>query len=108
MSIIREYSGFVPPCGIYCGSCPSYTRNRSPCPGAGVHCRTRKCKTIYVCCVEKRGLRFCYECGSYPCARFRQFAETWTRCGQSLIENQKRIAELGVERWLAEMQGKTK
>ncbi len=51
---MKEYTGFIPPCGIYCGGCPNYKRDKNPCLGAEDHCKKRKCKGIYVCCVEKK------------------------------------------------------
>lgn len=102
-SATPAYRGFIPPCGVYCGSCPSYTRSRNACPGAEVHCRQRRCKSIYVCCVERKKLRFCHECRSYPCARFRRFAETWERCGQNLHWNQEQLRLSGASQWLAMM-----
>ncbi len=31
---ILQYDGFIPPCGIFCGSCPNYTREKNRCEGA--------------------------------------------------------------------------
>jgi hypothetical protein len=102
----QHYSGFVPPCGIFCGGCPNYRRANNGCEGAEVHCRKRRCKGIYVCCVERRGLRFCHECPTFPCARYRKFAATWLKHGQCLEANQARLLALGAPRWLAEWNAK--
>ncbi|MCG8539844.1 MAG: DUF3795 domain-containing protein, partial [Clostridia bacterium] len=74
---MKEYSGFIPPCGIYCGKCPNYLRDKNPCLGAEIHCKNRKCKGIFICCKEKKGHNFCYECKIFPCSRFKKFAESW-------------------------------
>jgi hypothetical protein len=99
---MKAYRGFVPPCGIFCGGCPSYHKERSPCPGAEIRCRERQCKGIYVCCIEKRGHRFCFECDIFPCNRFKRFAETWRKYGQDLIDNQAQLKRLDGDagRWL--------
>jgi hypothetical protein len=97
---MTQYRGFIPPCGIFCGTCRCFGWPEKPCPGAEVHCKQRRCKGIYVCCIEKKGLRFCYECDTFPCYRFRQFAVTWKKHGQDLIENQRQLKELGEEAWL--------
>lgn len=98
------YDGFIPPCGVYCGTCPSYNREHEPCPGAEVHCHQRRCKSIYVCCVERKGLNHCFECNVYPCARFRRFAQSWMKCGQFLSFNQTRLrVRLSDTDWLHEM-----
>jgi len=97
---MKEYQGFIPPCAIFCGECPYYIRERNPCPGAEIHCKARKCKTIYVCCIEGKGLNYCYECGKFPCRNLRNFAEIWEKNGQDLIQNQKELKRLGQRRWL--------
>jgi hypothetical protein len=97
---VTEYRGYVPPCGIFCGGCPRYLRERNPCPGAEIRCLQRKCKGIYVCCVEKRQYRFCFECDISPCSRFKAFADTWHKHGQDLIRNQEDLQELGEVEWI--------
>jgi hypothetical protein len=98
-----EYNGFVPPCGIFCGGCPNFTRDNKRCEGAEVGCKTRKCKGIYICCIEKKGLQFCYQCTSYPCNRFKKFADTWVKYGQNLLENQEIIKHYGKEEFIKKM-----
>ena len=97
---MKAYNGYVPPCGIYCGGCSRYQNGKkNSCDGAEVHCKTNGCKSIYQCSLE-RGLEFCHECGSYPCSRFRKFAETWLKYGQNLHENQELISKKGVDHFL--------
>jgi hypothetical protein len=80
------------PCGLYCGACPLYKAQsnralaeklasalglpveKSMCTG----CRAQKghivllgeqvCET-YDCCVNKKGLDFCYQCPDFPCSK---------------------------------------
>ncbi len=94
---MKKYEGMIPPCGIFCGACPQYEKLKSPCLGAENHCVKRKYKGIYICCIEKKDLKFCFECKSYPCSRFKQFATTWKKYGQDLIQNQESIKRM-VER----------
>ena len=98
---MKVYQGMVPPCGIDCTGCPNYQREKNPCPGAEEHCKIRRCKGIYVCCTEKRGLTYCHECKTFPCSRFRKFAQSWQKLGQDLVENQEGIKTLGAKAWLA-------
>jgi len=97
---MRAYHSFIPPCGIFCGACPVFVRQRKPCPGAATRCQQRKCRTFYICCVEERGLRFCHQCSSYPCSKFKKFAKNWLKYGQDMFENQRLLAELGEVGWL--------
>ncbi len=99
-----NYDGKPPPCGIYCGTCPNFTREKNRCEGAEIHCKIRRCKGIYVCCVEKKGLDFCYQCSSYPCSRFRKFSETWLKYGQDLLHNQEMIKNSGSKEFIKKMQ----
>ena len=31
---MKSYNGRIPACGVFCGGCPVYTREKSPCKGA--------------------------------------------------------------------------
>ncbi len=95
---MTPYNGFIPPCGIYCGECPYYLDGR--CQGAEIYCHERRCKSFYYCCLEKKSLRFCYECKTFPCSRFKQFTKQWEKYGQDLIDNQEKLRELDEEGWL--------
>lgn len=93
---MKKYDGRIPPCGIYCGGCSKYKNGKkNACDGAETGCR--KCKTIYVCCVEKKGLDYCHECDAFPCSRFKKFAVAWEKYQENLIENQKIISEQGIK-----------
>jgi hypothetical protein len=100
MSNKIPYSGFVPPCGIFCGTCPNFTREKNKCQGADIHCKTRKCKGIYVCCIEKRGLEYCFQCSIYPCSKLQKFANNWLKYGQNLLQNQNVIKNSGKDGFL--------
>ncbi len=101
------YNGFVPPCGIFCGGCPVFVRDKNRCEGAEIGCKKRKCKGIYVCCIEKKGLDFCHQCKSYPCSKLKKFAERWLKYGQNLLENQEFIKEYGKKKFIEKMKEKT-
>ncbi|MBU1568060.1 MAG: DUF3795 domain-containing protein [Proteobacteria bacterium] len=96
----KSYHGRVPACGVFCGGCPTYTRERQPCPGADKNIkRCEGCKTFHLCCEEK-GIRHCHECSDFPCKRFRDFAKRWLKYGQDFIDNQKILKEIGEEQFL--------
>ena len=60
-------------CGIDCGLCPRYyTAGGSRCPGcAGPNFHEKRPSCGYVtCCVKKRQLEVCAQCGEFPCSRF--------------------------------------
>lgn len=95
---MKEYRGFVPPCGVYCGGCYRYKREKNRCPG-GEGCKARQCKTIFMC-TQKREIVFCHECNIFPCSRFKKFAKSWESLGHDLIKNQQEIQHIGKEAWL--------
>lgn len=97
---MKQYRGIIPPCGVFCGGCPRYDRLKKPCLGAEEGCR--KCKTFYECCITKKGLQFCFQCKTFPCYRFKKFAESWKQYGQDLIANQERLKVIGEKKFLEE------
>ena len=63
-------------CGLDCGLCPRYyTVGSSRCPGcAGPDFFEKHPSCGYItCCVKKKGLEACAQCGEFPCAKF----EAW-------------------------------
>lgn len=103
INIIKQYRDRVPACGCFCGGCPVYTRDRKPCPGAGINIeRCERCKTFHLCCAGKN-ISHCFQCGSFPCARFKKFRNSWLKYGQDLVENQELLREKGtagfIEYW---------
>ncbi|MBE2221894.1 MAG: DUF3795 domain-containing protein [Anaerolineae bacterium] len=100
MTELKFYDGRVPACGVFCGGCPTYTREKNPCPGAGINFkRCESCKTFHLCCQEK-GITHCHECAEFPCHKFKSFAKRWLKYGQDFIENQKLLKEVGCEQFL--------
>lgn len=92
---LKPYYGRIPACGVFCGGCPTYTREKNPCRGAELNrSRCEKCKTFHLCCVEK-GVTHCFECDSFPCSKFKGFAKRWLKHGQDFIENQQLLKQMG-------------
>ena len=68
---MKSYNGRIPACGVFCGGCPIYTREKSPCKGAEQNgSRCEKCKTFHLCCLEK-GITHCFQCSDFPCTNER-------------------------------------
>lgn len=92
---IQRYEGRIPACGVFCGGCPTYTREKNPCKGAELNSsRCEKCKTFHLCCFGKK-ITHCFQCSNFPCTRFKGFAKRWQKHGQDFIENQKLLSEIG-------------
>ncbi len=107
---LKAYTGRVPPCGVFCGGCPNYLRERNPCPGAQLsrRCALKACR-FYTCSQEK-GIAHCCQCREYPCPRFKRFARNWVKYGQDFFINQADLRTLGeqacLETWNARADGR--
>jgi hypothetical protein len=96
----KYYSGRIPACGVFCGGCPIYIREKNPCPGADINFqRCERCMTFHLCCKD-RNITHCYECAIFPCAKFKGFAKRWLKYGQDFIENQKLLKAIGEVKFL--------
>jgi len=92
-------------CGIDCGLCPRhYTDGKSRCLGCGGENFEQKhppCGYLS-CCVKKKGLSVCAECGEFPCKRFNK--EDGERDSfvlhRRIIPNNKLIREIGIDAFL--------
>jgi hypothetical protein len=103
----------IAPCGMNCGICLAYLREKNHCPGCRVNaanesayrgnCIMRNCETIKT---NQSGL--CFECTEYPCKRLKQLDKRYrTKYAMSMIENLNSIKEIGLtvfveqekERW---------
>ncbi len=105
---MKTYYGRVPACGAFCGGCPTYTRDKNPCPGADINIeRCRKCKTFHLCC-EERKITHCHECNDFPCTKFKRFSKNWLKYGQNFIDNQELIKKVGTEQFLKYYNSKIK
>ena len=103
----------IAPCGMNCGICLGYLRQKNHCPGCRVNlanqsayrgrCIIRNCEAIKT---NRSGL--CFECAAYPCRRLKQLDKRYrTKYAMSMIENLASIQEIGLaafverekERW---------
>jgi hypothetical protein len=105
-------STLIAPCGMNCGICHAWLREKKHCPGcrgddAGkspscVACRIKGCDATGV-----HARQFCFECAKFPCARLRQLDKRYrTKYGMSMLENLENIRELGVEEFVAREQAR--
>lgn len=96
----------IAPCGMNCGVCIAYLREKNRCPG----CRgtndnkpiTRlRCK-IKTCEVFKNGkVKFCYHCDNFPCDNLNRLDKRYrTKYNMSMIENLEYIKNFGTKKFL--------
>jgi hypothetical protein len=96
----------IAPCGMNCGTCIAYLRDKNNCPGCRVY-SADKAISIQRCIIpkclnlDKTESKFCYDCYIYPCKRVKQLDKRYrTRYNTSFIENLKMIKEKGIEKFL--------
>ncbi len=96
----------IAPCGMNCGICLGYLRDKNRCDGCNAidgnlpnycsKCIIRNCENI-----TANGLKLCYACGKFPCARLRQLDKRYrTNYGMSMLENLIQIRDYGMDRFL--------
>lgn len=100
----------IAPCGMNCHLCRAYRRDKNvkPCPGCR-HDDEGKPTTCASCLIKncdelaRDGLRYCFSCPRYPCARLRRLDKRYrTRYGMSMIANLENIRELGIRHFVRE------
>ena len=103
----------IAPCGMNCGVCLAYLREKRKCPGChGEDANkpvTRKKCVIKTCeMIERSKSKFCFECENYPCKRLKHLDKRYrTKYNMSMIENLENIKKIGLsafvenekERW---------
>ncbi len=111
----------ISPCGMNCGVCIAYLRDKKPCMGCRIrsenkpkHCTT--CRIVNCEYLAKTETKFCFECEKFHCIRMKQLDLRYRKNYRtSLIENLKQIQKLGIkyfikceeEKWTCPLCGKT-
>ncbi len=93
----------IAPCGMTCGACWAYLRERNRCPGCRgsdkdkpitrTSCKIKTCINLVS--------EFCYDCEAFPCDRLDHLDKRYrTKYNMSMIENLKFIQANGIEQFL--------
>jgi Protein of unknown function (DUF3795) len=96
----------IAPCGIHCGTCYAYLREKNKCPGCRLltvplpnfrlRCKIANCPKLVD---TKSG--FCYECDTIPFKRLKDLDIRYrTRYNTGLIQNLVLIKEKGMNTFL--------
>src|SRR4030042_4787693 len=103
---VKFNRSFIAPCGMDCGNCIAYLREKNICPGCRIF-SANKAVTVQRCIItkciylEKTNSKFCYECEKFPCKRMKQLDKRYrTKYRTSFIENLLMIKENGIEYFL--------
>ncbi len=93
-------------CGINCGTCRAYLRERNKCTGCRAssgqnipHCSTCKIRNCEM--LDKTNSKFCYECKEFPCIRIRKIDKRYqVKYRTSLIQNLKTLSITNVDTYI--------
>jgi len=114
MSEALRYEGLIATCGMNCGLCIGFLREKKPCGGCFRRDHKNKPELYRSCRIKNCELLaqtesgFCYECSKFPCARLKGLDQRYrSKYGMSMIENLHYIQENGMlsfleseqERW---------
>jgi hypothetical protein len=92
----------IAPCGINCGVCLGYLREKNHCPGCRVEQDNKavsvlKCIIINCEVIKHNESGFCFECDRYPCRRLKALDKRYrTRYRTSLLDNLEFIRRRGL------------
>lgn len=99
-------SQLIAPCGINCGICLAYLRDKNRCEG----CRgedNKKCNHCSVCNIKNcehlsiTESKFCYDCSKYPCTRIKHLDKRYrTKYKMSVIDNLQLVKDYGPEKFI--------
>ena len=96
----------IAPCGMNCGICMAFLRDKNKCPGCRVidnfqpitrvRCIIKNCEQL-----RKSNSKYCFNCRTYPCKRLKQLDKRYrTKYSMSMIENLNNIRKNGIRDFL--------
>ena len=96
----------IAPCGMNCGVCLAYLREKRKCPGCHGE-DDHKSASCIRCIIKNRETiklsqsKFCFDCKKYPCLRLKQLDKRYrTKYKMSMIKNLESIKEIGLSAFI--------
>ncbi len=105
MNVVLK-SSLIAPCGMNCGLCYAFQREKNKCPGCNydnenkpkycIGCSIKNCESP-----KNNNSKFCFACQKYPCKRLKELDKRYrTKYGISMIENLYLIKVVGIRKFL--------
>ena len=96
----------IAPCGMNCGICMAYLKEKNKCPGCRgtdtnqpvtrVKCKIKNCEVF-----QKGKAKFCYECENFPCDNLKRLDKRYrNKYNMSMVENIENIKDFGIRKFL--------
>jgi len=95
----------IAPCGMNCGLCLAYLREKKRCPGCREEDAGKLPASCGRCIIRRCGDRpgeYCYACAGYPCARLKRLDTRYKKYRMSMLENLQAIQERGIDAFVKE------
>ena len=100
-------SRLIAPCGMNCGICIGYLRDKNKCLGCremseGKPNSCRKCTIMHCKILKENKMLFCSDkCKKFPCPRLKNGDKRYrTKYGMSVLENLEQIKKLGIKKFV--------
>ena len=97
----------IAPCGMNCGICKGYLREKRKCPGCRMMDKNkpeycRKCIILHCEILKKNKMKFCSnKCEKYPCTRLKNLDKRYrNKYHMSMLENLDFIKKQGIDKFL--------
>jgi len=96
----------IAPCGMNCGICRAYLREKNKCPGCRgpdtgkavtrIRCKIKTCEVF-----QKEKAKFCFTCKNFPCKNLKHLDLRYqTKYNMSMIENLEFIKTNGLKKFV--------
>jgi hypothetical protein len=96
----------IAPCGMNCGICRAYLRDKNKCPGcrtndnnkliSRIKCKIKNCKILL-----KSKAKFCLQRDNLPCASLEHLDKRYrTKYNMSMVENLEFIKNFGIKKFI--------
>ena len=102
-----KYHDLIAACGMNCGLCIGYLREKKPCASCfhkndiNKPKQCRSCSIVNCENLAKTASGFCFDCTIYPCARLKRLDKRYrTKYEMSMIENLDFIQNNGLEKFI--------
>lgn len=97
----------IAPCGMNCGTCIAYLRDKNKCPGCRIvssdkAISVKKCVVPDCSYLQKTTSKFCFDCEKFPCQRIKNLDKRYrAKYRTCFIKNLTIIKEKGIDSFLA-------
>ena len=94
----------IAPCGMNCGLCLAYLREKNTCGGCNSEDKNKPQSCIKCSiknCEHSKEKTYCFECDTFPCKRLKQLDKRYReKYGMSMIENLENIKKNGIQNFV--------